>query len=296
MLFRSNTLSLRSVYRYGFANSHFNAIGALTYSHRDKEWRGRGWTLTGEGGKYIFQYDRHNPVTPIFNTFTTLLFNYNELKLYERWTGALTLRRNLANGFRWWARVAYDHRIPLENTTDFTWGNKEEGKYTDNLPDNLRNWHFEEHDAVTTRIGISWQPGYRYVQYPDYKQPIPRHAPTFSLQYEKGIPTILGSNVDWDKWLVMLNGSHSLRRFGSVDYTLSGGGFLSKKWVGVPDLIHPFAGDDPTFTLASPYLRAFQLMPFYQFSNNADVYGEAHIEYNLQGFLSNKIPGLRQLK
>jgi hypothetical protein len=28
------------------------------------------------------------------------------------------------------------------------------------------------------------------------------------------------------------------------------GGFLSKKWVGVSDLMHLFAGDDPAFTLA----------------------------------------------
>jgi hypothetical protein len=290
------SLSLRTAWRYGFANTHFNAIGALTYAQNDRSWRSRGWTLTGEGGKYVFQYDRHNPVTPLFNTFSTLLFNYNALKLYERWTGALTFRRNAGNGFRWWARAAYDHRIPLENSTDFTWAKKDEGKFTDNLPGKLRNWHYEEHDAVTARLGISWQPGYRYVQYPDYKLPITSNAPVFAFQYEKGIPTILGSNVDWDKWVATISGSKRLGQMGNVDYSLAGGGFFSRKWIGVPDLIHPFAGDDPSFTLASPYMRAFQLMPFYQFSNDADLYGEAHVEYNLQGLISNKIPGLRQLK
>jgi hypothetical protein len=41
---------------------------------------------------------------------------------------------------------------------------------------------------------------------------------------------------------------------------------------------------------------AFQLAPFYRYSNDADLYGEAHIEYNKQGLLTNKIPGLRQAK
>lgn len=290
------SLNLRTAWRYGFANSHFNAIGVLTYARQQRNWRGRGWALVGEGGKYVFQYDRHNPVTPVFNTITTLFFNYNELKLYERWTGALTFRRNGGNGFRWWAHAAYDHRIPLENSTDFTWAKKEEGKFTDNLPDNLRAWHYEEHDAVTARVGLAYQPGYRYVQYPDYKSPMGSNKPTFLLQYEKGFPTLLGSNVDWDKWLARISGSHRLGLWGNLDYVLSGGGFLNKKWVGIPDLVHPFAGDDPTFTLASPYLQAFQLMPFYKFSNDADLYGEAHVEYNLQGLLSNKIPGLRQAK
>jgi hypothetical protein len=290
------SLYLRTAWRYGFANTHFNAIGALTYSQLDRTWQTRGWTFVGEGGKYVFQYDRHNPVTPIFNSLTTLFFNYNELKLYERWTGALTLRRNGGNGFRWWARAAYDHRIPLENSTDFTWAKKEDGKYTDNLPIALRAWHYEEHDAVTARIGLSYQAGYHYVQYPDYKRPVASNAPTLLVQYEKGIPTLFGSNTDWDRWIARIIGSNRLGLWGNLDYVLTGGGFLNKKFVGVPDLIHPFAGDDPTFTLASPYMEAFQLMPFYQFSNDADLYGEAHVEYNMQGLLSNKIPGLRQAK
>jgi hypothetical protein len=292
----SSSLHLRTAWRYGFANTHFNAIGIMTYNHQDKEWKTRSWELAGEGGKYVFQYDRHNPVTPLFNTVTTLFFNYNELKLYERWTGALTFRRNAGNGFRWWLHAAYDHRMPLENSTDFTWARKEDGKYTDNLPAGLLPWHFEEHDAVTVRAGLFYQPGYRYVQYPDYKQPIGSSAPVFLLQYEKGIPTLLGSNVDWDKWKIGMSGAHRLGLLGSINYILSGGGFLNKKWIGVPDLIHPFAGDDPTFTVASPYLQAFQLMPFYSFSNDADAYGEAHVEYNMQGLLSNKIPGFRQAK
>ena len=290
------TLTLNTAFRYGFSNTHFNGIGGLTYAHEDRSWRGRGWTLTGEGGKYVFQYDRNNPVTPIFNTLTTLLFNYNALKLYERSTGALYFRRNMGNGLRWWARAAYERRIPLENTTDFTWGKKDSEDFTDNLPEQLRAFGYQEHDAVVTRLGMSWQPGIRYVQYPNHKQPLSSRWPTFALQYEKGIPDILGSSVDWDKWKAAVSGNIPLRLFGSIDYSLSAAGFLNKKWVGIPDLIHPFAGDDPGITLASPYLRSFQLAPFYQYSNDADVYGEAHIEYNLKGLLSNKIPGLRQAK
>jgi len=147
-----------------------------------------------------------------------------------------------------------------------------------------------------TRIGLSWQPGIRYVQYPDYKQPLSSRWPTFGLQYEKGIPGILGSVVDWDKWRASVAGNIPLRLLGSIDYSISVAGFMNKNVVGIPDLIHPFAGDDPGITLASPYLRSFQLAPFYQYSNAADVYGEAHLEYNLRGLLTNKIPGLREAK
>ncbi len=291
-----STLTLNSAFRYGFSNTHFNGIGALTYERRDPAWRSRGWSLTAEGGQYVFQYDRQHPVTPLFNTFTTLLFQYNALKIYERLTGALYFRRNGGNGFRWWARAAWERRMPLENTTTFSLRDGDSSDFTDNLPAPLRAWTYERHEAVVARLGMSWQPGYKYVMYPDYKQPIAGRKPVFTLQYEKGIHGILGSDVDWDKWQVSVAGNLPLRLFGSIDYRFSGAGFLNNRVVGLPDLIHPFAGDDPEITLASPYLRAFQMAPFYKFSNDARFYGEGHVEYNLHGLLTNKIPGLRQAK
>ncbi len=291
-----NSLLLRIAPRYGFTNTHFNTAVALTFFHANTAWRGRGWSLTGEGGRYVFQYNRDNPITTIFNSFNTLVLDYNELKVYERWTGALTFRRSLGNGLRFNGRVAYEHRTPLWNTDYYSFSGKGLTEFTSNLPLELRRWHFEEHDAVWIRAGISYQPGHTYVQYPDFKQSNGSSWPTFSAQYERGIPKLLGSDVDWDKWRVGMSGEARLRLLGSLSYNLSAGGFITKNYVGIPDLMHLFAGDDPAFTLASPYLRAMQLAPFYHFSNDASLYGEAHVEYNLQGLLSNKLPGLRQAK
>ncbi len=291
-----NTLQLRIAPRYGFANTHFNLVSALTFFHNNPAWRGRGWSLAGEGGRYVFQFNRENPITTIFNTLNTLILDYNELKVYERWTGALQARRSFGNGLRLHARLAYEHRTPLENTKYYSFTGKAREQFLPNLPTELGRWHFEEHDAVWTRIGASFQPGYSYVQYPDYKQPIGSTWPTFSVQYERGFPTLLGLDVDWDKWRVGMSGEAGLKLLGSLSYNLSAGGFITKKYVGLPDLMHPFGGDDPAFTLASPYLKAFQLAPFYHYSNDADFFAEAHLEYNLQGLLSNKLPGLRQAK
>jgi hypothetical protein len=38
------------------------------------------------------------------------------------------------------------------------------------------------------------------------------------------------------------------------------------------------------------------LAPYYQLSNKEDIYGEAHLEWYLRGFLTNKVPVLRQLR
>jgi hypothetical protein len=292
----ANRLELHTAFRYGITNTHFNAIGALAYVHRSQEWRGRSLRLTAEGGKYVFQYDRNNPVSPLFNTITSLIFNYNPLKIYERWTGAVYARQNFGNGLRWWARAAFEHRMPLENSTDYTWGNEESEYHSSNLPASLTKYMYQEHDAVVAKAGLSWQPGYRYIQYPDHIQSVPSGWPVFSVQYERGIPNLLGSNVDWDKWYAGVTGRISLKLFGSIEYSVSGQGFFNRAAVGLPDLIHPFAGDDIFFNFASPYMSSFNLAPLYEFSNDAEAFGEVHIEYNLMGLLTNKIPGLRQAK
>ena len=290
LLDTGNRITVTTALRYGFGNTHFNGIGSLTYFHNNRAWISKGYNINLEGGKYVFQYNPANPVQPIYNTFSTLFYNDNYLKIYERYDAALNVHRNAGNGFRWQARLNYQHRMPLENTTTYSWG-KGDGPVSPNVPDELKAWHYEAHDAAIVRVGASYQPGFKYVQYPDYKLPESSRWPVFSLTYEKGIPGILNSMTDYDKWRFNIAGEQRLKLLGMLSYNLSAGGFLNKNYVGLPDLMHLY-GDQ--VVLASPYLTSFQLAPYYRYSNTAKLYGEAHIEYNLQGLLTNKIPLLRQ--
>jgi hypothetical protein len=47
--------------------------------------------------------------------------------------------------------------------------------------------------------------------------------------------------------------------------------------------------------LAGPFTESFQLAPYYKFSNTASLYGTGHIEYHLNGLITNKIPGFKKL-
>lgn len=288
-------LSLRAAIRYGFANTHLNGIASWRYTREDNNWKTRSWSLAATGGQYVFQYDRNNPVSPFYNTLSTLFFHYNPLKIDERRIADLTFRRNQGNGLQWRIQTRFEHRMPLSNSSDYSWAKANSRFYTDNLPQPLNSWHTGRHDALLLQATISWQPGIRYVDYPDYRQPTGSNAPVFQLQYEKGVPGLLGSDVNFDTWKASISGQLSLRRLGSLDYMISGGGFLNKNWLGLPDLNYPFAGDDAfSVNLTMPYLRSFQVMPIYRFANDADAYVAAHVSYNLLGFISNKIPGLRQ--
>ena len=280
--------------RYGFHNTYLNSIAKLEYTDRDRELRGRRWTLGVQGGKYLFQYNPQNPIPPVFNSVSTLFWSENDLKLYERWEGTVYYKRQFGNGFNWDASLSYQQRLPLQNTTDYSFFKSHAYTFTDNLPDHLRAvtlW--EKHNAVLAHIAASWQPGYEYVQFPDYKIGSSKW-PVFSLSYDKGVPGILNSKVDFDKWRFSVEDDLQMKLFGSLAYNVAVGGFLNNKYVSLPDLMHLYGNRGIGF--ASAYMHSFQFAQYYDWSNKESIYGEVHLEYNMLGLLSNKIPLLRQAR
>lgn len=288
----NKTLKTKTAFRYGFSNTHFNAITKWDYVVRDRKWTTRQWTIGVQGGKYAFQYNPDNPIPPLYNTISTLFYEHNYMKLYERWDAAIHLDRNYGNGLKWSVKAAYQKRMPLENTTDYSWTKTDNG-YTDNEPGNLAAYTWEEHSAVLAKASISYQPGFQYIMYPDHKEPRESRWPTFTLGYEKGIPNVLNSKTDFDKWRFGINGDIGMKLAGTISYNIATGGFLNDKYVSLPDLMH-IDGDETI--MASPYLQSFQLASYYKFSNTERLYGEAHVEYYMKGLLTNKIPLLRQAR
>jgi len=278
--------------RYGFSNKHFNSIAKLEYTEKDLTWRGRTWTVGVQGGKYVFQYNPEDPVPPLFNSVSTLFWRENDMKIYERWEGTAYMKRVYGNGLKWDIRLSYQQRLPLENTNEYSIADLGSYSFTSNLPPHLAaitTW--EQHDAMLAHASVSYQPGYKYILYPDYKRGYST-LPVFTLTYDKGIPNLLNSKVDYDKWRATIEGFVRLRLLGSLSYSVSAGGFLNSNYVSAPDLMHLYGNRGIGF--ASAYLHSFQFAQYYDWSNKEPLYGEVHLEYNLQGLLSNKIPLLRQ--
>jgi hypothetical protein len=92
----------------------------------------------------------------------------------------------------------------------------------------------------------------------------------------------------------MVRGDFRLRLLGNLSYNIGAGGFINANSVYVPDLMHLYGNRGIGY--ASPYLQSFQFAQYYDFSNKEKLYGEVHLEYNLQGFLSNKLPLFRQAR
>ena len=139
---------------------------------------------------------------------------------------------------------------------------------------------------------IVWKPGVKYIEFPDRKISIGSKYPTLSFGFKQGIKNVLGSSVDYSKWQFGINDNMNLKLGGTLSYNIKLGGFAHANNVFTQDMNH-LQGNQ--IASASAYLRSFQLMPYYLYSNTAKLYSTTHIEYHLNGLLSNKIPYFKKL-
>jgi hypothetical protein len=282
--------------RYGFNNTHFNAVGRLYYLLRDRAFLNRAWLFGVEGGKYVYQYNPENPVIPWYNTYSDLFSRQNDLKIYERTEVTGFLRRNYGDGVSWSLKASYQQRLPLQNTTNFSFIKGGYDGYTSNTPPHLlaTATAWERHEAALIFASVSYKPGITFTEYPDYKMANVSNWPRLTVNYDKGIPGILNSKSDFDKWRVSVADEVDLKLLGEIKYNFAVGGFLNTTYVAIPDLMHLYGNRG--IGLASPYLESFQFAQYYDFSNKERLYWEGHAEYHLKGLISNKIPLLRQAR
>jgi len=214
------------------------------------------------------------------------------MKIYEAIYFRGSLTRGIGNAFTWNLAFQYQDRLPLENKTDYTWRDKSNREYTPNYPNELVSQNITRHQVFVTLLGLTWQPGTKFIEMPDRRITLGSKYPVFSFQYIRSIDNFLGSDGDFSKWKFAMKDDFNLKLRGKFSYRLGVGGFLDNKKVQLPDYQH-FNGNISTF--ATEFLNSFQLLPLYQFSNTDKFYALAHLQHNFNGFLTNKIPVFRKL-
>lgn len=275
---------------YGFENRHFNSFGVFTVRPGGQSYRNRYLNISG--GKRVSQLNNDNPIDAFTNSLYTLFAKRNYIKLYENWFGNVQYHNKFENGFRVNAALAFEDRIPLQNTSFYSFS-KSTRSFTSNHPEELAAVSFNRHQALMADVTISYQPGQKYIEYPNRKVSIGSDKPVFELHYTAGIPDLLGSDVNYNKWAVSVTDNLHLKLAGLFKYKVGAGGFLNADSYAIPDMKH-FNGNRTFYNMK--YMNSFQLAPYYAYSNTAKLYGEANIEHHFNGLLTNKIPLLNQLK
>ena len=282
------SIAISPVLRYGFTNKHFNAHLAIVY----KFGKTNPATINFSGGKRVFQFFNNSPVGQRGNSISSLLSEDNRIKSYEAVFLRGSYRQAAGNGLFITTAFQYQDRQPLENRTDYTWRDKPGREYTPNYPFELISRNIQRHQSLTGLLGISWQPGTKYIELPDRKISIGSKMPLFDLLYTQTMGKLFGNDAEFSKWKFTITDNLNFRLQGKLSYKLGVGGFINNKKVEVPDYMH-FNGNLSSF--ATEYGNSFQLLPIYNYSNINKFYSLAHIEHNFNGFITNKIPGIKKL-
>ncbi|MEO6550135.1 MAG: DUF5686 and carboxypeptidase regulatory-like domain-containing protein [Ferruginibacter sp.] len=288
-------LSIRPNIRYGFNNKHLNAwmdIGVRTNDlDTDARLRRHSWNFSG--GKRVIQFNKESPITPLVNSINTLFFGDNLMKTYENIFSEVGYSKRFESGLRLSVNALYEDRIPLNNTTKFTFFKSDSVNITPNYPyQKIAATDFKRHQAVLLSIDLSIKPGQKFIQFPNRKISIGSKLPTFSFNYTRGFKGILGSDENFDKWRFTVFGDKNLKLAGALQYKVGVGGFLNRKSVLIQDYQH-FNGNRSV--AASEYLNSFQLAPYYENSTIASFYSIVHLEHHFNGLLTNKLPLFNRL-
>lgn len=275
--------------RTGFANQHFNPYATLSYVFGTQ----LRSSLTLGFGRQVLQFNGQSPITDKGNTFSSLLYEENRIKSYEARAFRLSYSKGLGAGFSMQWGMRYEDRTSLENQTDYTWVDKANRSYTPNYPIELVSQNIERHQVADFSLVLRWQPGSRYIKLPERIVNVGSDKPIFSFQFTQTLGSIFGNDAHYSKWRVGVTDNLNLGLKGLLRYRLASGGFLNNRAVPLADYIH-FNGN--ASQLANEYVNSFQLLSLYKLSHTERFYTLGHLEYNLKGFLTNKIPLIKKIK
>ena len=289
---KGTSTSISTTFNYGFSDERFRVTGQ--FSHRFNNINHAA--IWASGGTKTAQYNSSEPISNIVNSISSLFFKDNYMKLYNLEFAQINYAQDVANGINLNAKIGYEQRKPLFNTTDYSFF-KRDDIYTSNnplAPNDFITPTFDQHHLFKTALTARINFGNKYISRPDGRYNIKNEKyPTVFLAFEKAFAASekkyeferIGASVQYDL---------SLNNKGVLGMNFRAGKFFNAENISFIDYRH-FNGNQTHIGTSDRYLNVFNLMPYYTNSTN-DSYFEMHLEHNDMGFVTNKIPLINLLK
>lgn len=277
---------------YGFSEKQLRPL--VYYSHKFNNLNNA--MLSVNGGSTVNQFNSSNPISTVVNSFSSLFFKNNFMKLYEKNFVAANFGREVVNGLNMNLNLEYAERKPLWNTTDQS-TIKSNDVYSSNnplLPFDEITPAFEKHNLVKGNLLARIKFGQHYWTRPDGKYNIGNdNYPTIAIGYEKTF-SATDKKYEYDLLSARITQDFSIGNKGDMKINLKAGKFFNADNIAFVDYKH-FNGNQTHVSGGDGYTNVFNNLPYYSSSTN-DSYFEFHIEHNDKGYLMNKIPLLNKLK
>ncbi|MEZ4856940.1 MAG: DUF5686 and carboxypeptidase regulatory-like domain-containing protein [Gelidibacter sp.] len=284
--------SVNTNFNYGFADERLRGTASFVYKFNNVK---RPF-LSVSGGVVTQQFNEAAPISPLINSVSSLFFEDNYMKLYDKSYAQIGYSQEVLNGLNMYANLSYERRKALVNTTNHTFINEKDDVYTSNNPLNETAYgvpFFDTHHLLKFNFNARINFGQEFMSYPDSKINIPNSDyPTLFLGYEKGLAATT-SDYNFDQLKARVTQSFNIGNKGDFAYNIKAGTFINADKIAFMDYYHP-NGNQTHVGTSGRYLNVFNNMPYYAFSTNTS-YLELHAEHDFKGYLLSKVPLLSQL-
>lgn len=280
-------------FNYGLSDDRLRVTGSFNYKFNNTNKA----NLYLKGGVEAVQFDNSNPaITPLLNSISSLFFENNFAKLYDRTFTQAWYSQEVFNGVSFSSSLSYERRKALFNTTNYVFLNDKQKIYTSNDPLNPDNYgvaSFDTHRIAKFNLNFRINFDQEYLSYPDSKINIPSQKyPTLFVGIESGFAAT-ENKYNFNLLKARLTQDFNIGNKGEFKYNLKAGAFMSADDIAFMDYYHPNANQTHIGSSGS-YLNVFNAMPYYMHSTNND-YAELHAEHDFKGFLLGKIPLINKL-
>ena len=278
----SEKLKLTQTLRYGFSSKNFYYNTQIRYRLKPNKY-GQRARIDAAGGHYISQYNADEPIFPIINTFATLLWNNNFMKIYQKDYTSIQISYPLRSNIYLKAGFEWANRSELSNTTTEIWINNKTKDYTPNAPANneLKNTSFATHKASVINLQLSYKPFVKYYKNNGQLRVNDNQSPEIKLNYNAGIKDLLQSQSDFHRLEASLNHHfNGVRR--DFDFNLFAGSNQGNTPAYFTDYKH--FGGNQTFIQISDPATAYYMLDYYHYSTAKNYWG-AQTQLSFRKFL-----------
>lgn len=267
--------------RIPFERKALNTFAKLDYWYKPQSLG----NIAIEGGSYISDF---NPIggASYFVYNTLLIFDRrNVYKIFQQDYVKITHQIELTNGLVWKAEAGWYNRYALSNINRFAKEENTNGKITPNTP--IPNYVFPTHQAtlVTNHFSYTFRQRYRMVK--GKKVYVSGKLPKIELQTVNGLPSILGSDVDFMRAKFSITERISPLHWLSIHAQLGHQFFVYNNQQYFPDFNHAVGNLSPIFT-GDP-LFVFRQLDYYRYSNTGNM-TTLNAELDFKRLLIKRLP------
>ena len=219
----------------------------------------------------------------VIRSFDAVTQVYKRENFIEATKTSFSFEYELINGLYFGTEVEFAERRSLKGYTFST--------ILDNVIPNNDPTDFSSYQALILDASLSYTPQQKYMREPYRKVLLGSAWPTFTINYERGIPKVFGSDVDHEYLNLSINQTLKIGTLGTTSYRVAGGKFLSSR--SLKDVDYKFQRRSDPIWFSNP-MYSFQgldsTMP------SKDYIFELHFVHHDNGSIINKIPFMKKTR